>query len=137
VSACRRTGESYRRISETAGGRNGVMAFLFSKKIKIVGCFPMCTRDGLFILPYIAATPQSCRNIFPTSQMTTWRTNQPMTSGETPQRRLAKLREEFGEVFVAALADPATVGMLLSADGTLWQERLRGPERWRPIDTRL
>src|SRR5208282_942371 len=58
-----------------------------------------------------------------------------VTSAETPQRPLAKLRQNLGEVFVGALADSATIGMLLSADGTLWQERLRGPERWRPIET--
>jgi hypothetical protein len=57
-----------------------------------------------------------------------------MTSHETHQGPLAKLRRDLGEVFVAAVADPATIGMLLSADGTLWQERLPGYE-WRPIET--
>ena len=34
---------------------------------------------------------------------------------------------------MAAVADPATVGMIMSTDGTLWQERL--PEhQWRPIE---
>jgi len=50
---------------------------------------------------------------------------------------LEKLRRNLGEVFLAALADPATVGILLDADGTLWQERLREPEPWRPIETMI
>jgi hypothetical protein len=58
-----------------------------------------------------------------------------VTSGERHQTPLAKLRQNLGEVFVAALADPATIGMLLSTDGTLWQERLHEPEAWRPIET--
>jgi hypothetical protein len=60
---------------------------------------------------------------------------QSVTSDETPPITLAKLRQSLGEAFVAALADSATIGMLLSADGTLWQEQLRGPERWRLIET--
>lgn len=36
---------------------------------------------------------------------------------------------------MAAVADRATIGMLLSADGTLWQERLGGHKLWRPIET--
>jgi type IV secretion system protein VirB11 len=37
---------------------------------------------------------------------------------------MEKLRRDFGEVFLAALADPETVEILLNPDGTLWQERL-------------
>src|ERR1700736_1421818 len=44
-------------------------------------------------------------------------------------RRLAKLRKDFGEVFLTALADPETVEICLNADGTLWQERLGEPLR--------
>ena len=58
-----------------------------------------------------------------------------VTSEGTQERKLEKLRRDLGEVFLAALADPATVGILLNADGTLWQQRLRAPEPWRPIDT--
>ena len=42
----------------------------------------------------------------------------------TLERNLDKLRKDFGEVFLAALADPETVEIVLNADGTLWQERL-------------
>jgi type IV secretion system protein TrbB len=42
----------------------------------------------------------------------------------TLERQLEKLRRDFGEVFLAALADPETVEILLNPDGTLWQERL-------------
>ena len=42
----------------------------------------------------------------------------------TVERQLEKLRRDFGEVFLAALADPETVEILLNSDGTLWQERL-------------
>jgi Flp pilus assembly CpaF family ATPase len=44
----------------------------------------------------------------------------------TVERQLKKLRRDFGEVFLAALADPETVEILLNPDGTLWQERLGG-----------
>jgi len=57
-----------------------------------------------------------------------------VTSEGTQERKLEKLRRDLGEVFLAALADPATVGILLNADGTLWQERLHEPEPWRPIE---
>jgi type IV secretion system protein VirB11 len=40
------------------------------------------------------------------------------------ERQLEKLRRDFGHVFLAALADPETVEILLNPDGTLWQERL-------------
>jgi P-type conjugative transfer ATPase TrbB len=42
----------------------------------------------------------------------------------TVERQLEKLRWDFGEVFLAALADPETVEILLNPDGTLWQECL-------------
>jgi type IV secretion system protein VirB11 len=42
----------------------------------------------------------------------------------TLERQLEKLRRDFGEVFLAALADPETVEIMLNPDGTLWQERL-------------
>jgi type IV secretion system protein VirB11 len=42
----------------------------------------------------------------------------------TVERQLEKLRRDFGDVFLAALADPETVEILLNPDGTLWQERL-------------
>lgn len=58
-----------------------------------------------------------------------------VTTEETHQGPPASLRQNLGEAFVAALADPKTIGMLLSADGTLWQERLPGPEPWRQIET--
>jgi hypothetical protein len=48
---------------------------------------------------------------------------------EQPQRQLEKLRRDFGQVFLAALADPDTVEIMLNADGTLWQERLGEPMR--------
>jgi hypothetical protein len=48
---------------------------------------------------------------------------------EQPQRQLEKLRQDFGQVFLAALADPDTVEIMLNADGTLWQERLGEPMR--------
>ena len=37
----------------------------------------------------------------------------------TYERQLAKLRKDLGEVFLAALADPDTVEIVLNADGTL------------------
>ena len=40
------------------------------------------------------------------------------------ERQLEKLRRDFGDLFLAALADPETVEILLNPDGTLWQERL-------------
>jgi type IV secretion system protein TrbB len=46
-----------------------------------------------------------------------------MTDG-THERNLAKLRKDFGEVFLVALADPDTVEIALNADSSLWQERL-------------
>ena len=42
----------------------------------------------------------------------------------TVERQLEKLRRDFGEVFLAALADSETIEILLNPDGTLWQERL-------------
>jgi hypothetical protein len=42
---------------------------------------------------------------------------------------LEKLRQDFEQVFLAALADPDTVEIMLNADGTLWQERLGEPMR--------
>jgi hypothetical protein len=42
----------------------------------------------------------------------------------TVERQQEKLRRDFGEVFLAALADTETVEILLNPDGTLWQERL-------------
>lgn len=42
----------------------------------------------------------------------------------THERNLAKLRKDFGEVFLAALSDPNTVEIVLNADGILWQEKL-------------
>ena len=39
------------------------------------------------------------------------------------------MRRDFGQVFLAALADPDTVEIMLNADGTLWQERLGEPMR--------
>jgi type IV secretion system protein VirB11 len=42
----------------------------------------------------------------------------------TVERQLEKLRRDFGDVFLGALADPETVEILLNPDGTLWQERL-------------
>jgi Flp pilus assembly CpaF family ATPase len=47
----------------------------------------------------------------------------------TYERQLAKLQlqKDLGEVFLAALADPETVEILLNADGTLRQERLGQP----------
>src|SRR5260370_6209119 len=41
-------------------------------------------------------------------------------------RRLEKLRRDFGPTFLAALADPLPIEILLNADGTLWQEKLGG-----------
>jgi type IV secretion system protein TrbB len=41
-------------------------------------------------------------------------------------RRLEKLRRDFGPTFLAALNDPLTIEILLNADGTLWQEKLGG-----------
>jgi len=41
-------------------------------------------------------------------------------------RRLEKLRHDFGPTFLAALEDPLTIEILLNADGTLWQEKLGG-----------
>jgi hypothetical protein len=49
-----------------------------------------------------------------------------MISDATHERNLAKLRKDFGEVFLAALEDPETVEIVLNADGILWQERARG-----------
>ena len=42
----------------------------------------------------------------------------------TLERQLEKLRRDFGDVFLQALADRETVEILLNPDGTLWQERL-------------
>ena len=42
----------------------------------------------------------------------------------TYERQLAKLRKDLGEVFLAALADPDTVEIMLNVDGALWCERL-------------
>jgi type IV secretion system protein TrbB len=42
----------------------------------------------------------------------------------TLERQLEKLRRDFGDLFLDALADPETVEILLNPDGTLWQERL-------------
>src|ERR1700756_2333611 len=44
--------------------------------------------------------------------------------GGTVERQLEKLRRDFGNVFLCALADSETVEILLNPDGTLWQERL-------------
>jgi P-type conjugative transfer ATPase TrbB len=50
-----------------------------------------------------------------------------MNEDETIDRLLSKLRKDLGEVFLAALADPETVEIVLNADGILWQERLGEP----------
>jgi type IV secretion system protein TrbB len=50
-----------------------------------------------------------------------------MNPDGTLERQLAKLRKDLGEVFLAALADPETVEIVLNADGTLWHERLGEP----------
>jgi P-type conjugative transfer ATPase TrbB len=50
-----------------------------------------------------------------------------MTDDATHERNLAKLRKDFGEVFMAALEDPDTVEIILNSDGTLWQEKLGEP----------
>ena len=42
----------------------------------------------------------------------------------TLERQLEKLRRDFGDLFLGALADSETVEILLNPDGTLWQERL-------------
>jgi len=42
----------------------------------------------------------------------------------TLEGQLEKLRRDFGDLFLDALADPETVEILLNPDGTLWQERL-------------
>ena len=36
---------------------------------------------------------------------------------------------------MAALADPAAIGIRLSTDNTLWPEPPREPEPWRPTET--
>jgi P-type conjugative transfer ATPase TrbB len=56
-----------------------------------------------------------------------------VASDGTLERQLNKLRKDLGEDFLAALADPETVEILLNADGTLWQERLGEP--LQPIGT--
>jgi type IV secretion system protein TrbB len=58
-----------------------------------------------------------------------------VVSDGTQERQLEKLRRDLGEVFLAALADPTTVEILLNADGNLWQERLGEP--LRPIGTMI
>jgi P-type conjugative transfer ATPase TrbB len=50
-----------------------------------------------------------------------------MNPDGTLDRQLSKLRKDLGDVFLAALADPETVEIILNADGTLWQERLGEP----------
>ena len=45
----------------------------------------------------------------------------------THKRNLSKLRKDFGEVFLAALADSETVEIVLNSDGSLWHERLGEP----------
>jgi type IV secretion system protein VirB11 len=42
------------------------------------------------------------------------------------ERRLEKLRRDFGPTFLAALNDPKTIDILLNADGKLWQQKLGG-----------
>ncbi|HHS8316176.1 TPA: P-type conjugative transfer ATPase TrbB [Legionella pneumophila] len=44
-------------------------------------------------------------------------------------RAIDKLRRDLGSVLEQALVDPATVEIMLNADGTLWQERLGEPMR--------
>jgi P-type conjugative transfer ATPase TrbB len=50
-----------------------------------------------------------------------------MNTDGTYERQLAKLRKDFGEVFLDALVDRDTVEIILNADGTLWRERLGEP----------
>jgi len=50
-----------------------------------------------------------------------------MNPDGTLERQLSKLRKDLGDVFLAALADPETLEIILNADGTLWQERLGEP----------
>jgi len=45
----------------------------------------------------------------------------------THERNLSKLRKDFEEVFLAALADSETVEIVLNSDGSLWHERLGEP----------
>jgi hypothetical protein len=51
------------------------------------------------------------------------------------EERAVKLRRDLEELFLAALGDPGTVGIILSTDGALWQERARDTARWRPVGT--
>jgi hypothetical protein len=55
------------------------------------------------------------------------RRRQVTNSDGTYERNLSKLRRDFGETFLTALADPETVEICLNADGALWQERLGEP----------
>jgi hypothetical protein len=57
------------------------------------------------------------------------------SDGRPAEERAVKMRRDLGEVFLAVLADPATVGIILNTDGSLWQARARGGERWCPAGT--
>ena len=56
-----------------------------------------------------------------------------MTDVSTKERAKRKLERDIGEVLVNALHDPATVEVMLNADGTLWQESLG--KKMKPIGT--
>jgi type IV secretion system protein TrbB len=56
-----------------------------------------------------------------------------MTPDCARDRNISKLRKDLGDTFLAALADPATVEIILNSDGVLWQERLGEP--MKPIGT--
>ena len=51
----------------------------------------------------------------------------------SPEDRAETLRRDLGEVFLAALADPKTVGLILNTDGTLFQEKAMESGHWRAI----
>jgi type IV secretion system protein VirB11 len=48
----------------------------------------------------------------------------PSDDSESRRRELAQLRSGLGQVVLSALDEPATVEVLLNADGRLWHERL-------------
>ncbi|MEA3146647.1 MAG: hypothetical protein QOI53_2176 [Verrucomicrobiota bacterium] len=64
-------------------------------------------------------------------------TNAPGAPGisntEASESQAGQIRKGLGEVFLAALSDPKTAGLILNTDGTLWQERAMEWGNWSVV----
>jgi hypothetical protein len=58
---------------------------------------------------------------------------QVISESPASEGRADQVRTGLGEVFLAALSDPKTTGLILNIDGTLWQEKAMESGNWRVV----